>query len=269
VLLSLNKHLVFSIKGFLRRIPQNLLRTFPASGATLWDSDKLGLRRSGAARNEGLDLARPRPYISSSMNASASISVRGRPREFCVDQALSNALSVFWRKGFEGTSLTDLTDAMGITRPSLYAAFGNKEALFRKALDLYERDKLAYMSAALDAPTARGVAERLLRGALDMQTSGSDPKGCLGVISSVACGAEAESIKAEVVARKVSSDAALLRRMEQAKRDGDLPDHIEPVGLVRYLTAVIQGLCLQAGSGTPIDELRRLVETTLELWPGR
>ncbi|HEX3367580.1 TetR/AcrR family transcriptional regulator [Phenylobacterium sp.] len=193
---------------------------------------------------------------------------RGRPREFCVDNALAAALRVFWTKGYEGASLTDLTEAMGITRPSLYAAFGNKESLFRKALDLYERDKLAYVGAALEAPTARGVAERMLGGALDLQL-GSDPKGCLGVISSGPCGSEAQSIKAEVTARQASSHAALLRRFEQAKADGDFPEHIDPEGLVRYLTAVGQGLCIQAGSGVAPEELRRIVDTTLELWPGR
>src|SRR5687767_3693461 len=90
---------------------------------------------------------------------------RGCPREFCVDEALAAALQVFWSKGYEGTSLTALTEAMGITRPSLYAAFGNKEPLFRKALDLYQREKLAYVGRALGQPTARGVAEVLLRGA--------------------------------------------------------------------------------------------------------
>jgi AcrR family transcriptional regulator len=195
--------------------------------------------------------------------------IRGRPREFSVEEALVEALRVFWTKGYEGASMTDLTEAMGITRPSLYAAFGNKEALFKKALDLYERDKLAYMGAALDAPTARGVAERLLRGALEMQTSGSDPKGCLGVISSTACGSEAESIRAEVVARRASSDAALLRRFQRAKAEGDFPDHIDPAGLVSYLGAVIQGLCLQAGNGASADSLETLVTTTLGLWPGR
>jgi len=194
---------------------------------------------------------------------------RGRPREFCVDEALAQALRVFWTKGYEGASMSDLTEAMGITRPSLYAAFGNKEALFKKALDLYERDKLAYVGAALEAPTARGVAERLLRGALEMQTTGSDPKGCLGVISSTACGSEAECIRVEVVARRASSDAALLRRFERAKAEGDFPDHIDPQGLVSYLGAVIQGLCLQAGNGASPEALESLVTTTLGLWPGR
>src|ERR1700754_2232683 len=114
--------------------------------------------------------------------------LRGRPREFCVDEALVAALRVFWSKGYEGASMTDLTEAMGVTRPSLYAAFGNKESLFRKALDLYEREKLCYGGRPPEPPPARGAAGRLLRGSLETQTSRDDPRGCLGVISSVACG---------------------------------------------------------------------------------
>jgi AcrR family transcriptional regulator len=117
--------------------------------------------------------------MESVLTASPSPCAKGRPREFCTDTALAAALRVFWSKGYEGTSLADLTEAMGITRPSLYAAFGNKEALFHKALDLYEQEKLEYMRAALEQPTARGVAETILRGALAMQTSPGEPKGCL------------------------------------------------------------------------------------------
>ena len=203
------------------------------------------------------------------METNLALGHRGRPREFCVEAALAAALRVFWSKGYEGASLTELTEAMGISRPSLYAAFGNKEDLFRKALDLYEQEKLAYVGAALKAPTARGVAERLLHGALEMQTGGADPKGCLGVISTVACGSEAESIKAEVLARQASADRALLQRIEQAKAEGDLPESIEPAGLFRHLKAVLQGLCVQAGAGASPTDLRLLVDTTLELWPGR
>jgi AcrR family transcriptional regulator len=94
---------------------------------------------------------------------------------------------VFWERGYEGASLAELTEAMGITKPSLYACFGNKEALFCKALDLYEREKLAYVRAALAAPTAKGVAEAFLRGALAMQSGNNDPRGCLGVVSAVVC----------------------------------------------------------------------------------
>ena len=165
--------------------------------------------------------------------------------------------------------MAELTTEMGITKPSLYAAFGNKEALFHKALDLYEREKLAYMRSALDAPTARGVAERLLHGALELQMNTCDPCGCLGVISVSACGVEAESIKAEVVKRRASSEAALIARFERAKAEGDLPDTIEPVALVRYLFALLQGLSVQAGSGATCQQLGQLVETSLSIWPTR
>jgi AcrR family transcriptional regulator len=194
---------------------------------------------------------------------------RGRPREFDPDLALAAALKVFWQRGYEAASMTELTNAMGITRPSLYACFGNKEALFRKALDLYERDKLAYVKAALTAPTAREVAERLLRGALAMQTNSCDPKGCLGVIASVACGAEAESIRMDIVARRASADAALVERFTRAKAEGDLPDTIDPEALTRYFGAVMQGLAVQAGCGVSREDLTKLVDTTLMLWPSR
>ena len=198
-----------------------------------------------------------------------AVITRGRPREFCPDQALAAALRVFWRRGYEGASLTELTEAMGINRPSLYACFGNKEALFRKALDLYQREKLAYVQAALAAPTARGVAERLLNGALAMQSGTADPKGCLGVISSVACGAEAESIRGEVIARRAASDAALVARFERAKTEGDLPGEIDAASLARYLGAVMQGLSVQASNGVGCTDLRGLVDTALAIWPGR
>jgi AcrR family transcriptional regulator len=209
------------------------------------------------------------PYIPVDMETLAPAAPKGRPREFCVDAALAAALQVFWRKGFEAASLTDLTEAMGVTRPSLYAAFGNKESLFRKALDLYEREKLAYVSAALEAPSARQVAERLLLGAWEMQTSNCDPHGCMGVIASVSCAAQSESIKDDVQARRASSDAALLRRFERAEADGELPTGLNAAGLARYLSALLQGLSVQAGAGASPEELRQLVDTSLSIWPTR
>jgi len=209
-------------------------------------------------------------YIPSGMNSVCSLpATKGRPREFDVDEALSKALLVFWRNGYEAASMTELTAAMGITKPSLYAAFGNKEALFNKALDLYEREKLTYMTSALDAPTARGVAERLLHGALEMQMSSCDPKGCLGVISSATCGAEAESIKAAVVKRRASSEAALIARFAQAQAAGEIPAGMTPEALARYLFAIVQGLMLQAGSGATCTQLRELVDTSMAVWPTR
>ena len=195
--------------------------------------------------------------------------LRGRPREFDVDQALTAALRVFWSKGYEGASMTDLTDAMGITRPSLYAAFGNKEALFRKALDLYEREKLCYMGQALEAPTARGVAQRLLQGSLENQTSRDDPRGCLGVISSVACGAEADCIRQEVLERGRIAHEALIERMQRAVAEGDFHAPVDAEGITKYLTAILQGMAVQAGAGASREDLQRLVDTTLAVWPSR
>jgi len=203
------------------------------------------------------------------MNRLASLCPRGRPREFCTDAALAAALRVFWSKGYEGASLSDLTDAMGITRPSLYAAFGNKEALFRKALDLYEREKLNYINQALAQPTARGVAETLLRGAVDNACSTEEPHGCLGVITSVACGEEAEPIRKEVVERGKVARQVLIERLERAKTEGDLPERVDIEGLASLLHAVVQGFSLQAGSGAPRDELESLVDAGLTMWPSK
>lgn len=201
------------------------------------------------------------------MNKPECTIARGRPREFCVDGALAAALRVFWSKGYEGTSLTDLTEAMGITRPSLYAAFGNKEELFRKALDLYQREKLEYVGRALAEPTARRVAEVLLRGAVNNACSPCEPHGCLGVITASACGEEAQSVRQEVLNRGQVVREALIERLDRAKAEHDLPTDVDTAGLTSLLFAMLQGISVQAGGGATREELDRLVETGLALWP--
>lgn len=201
------------------------------------------------------------------MNKLGTICARGRPREFCTERALACALEVFWSKGYEGTSLNDLTKAMGINRPSMYAAFGNKEELFKKALDLYEREKMAYIGKALEQPTARLVAETMLKGAVENATGGEQPHGCLRVINSVACGAEAESIREEINARGKLAKVALSERFERAKAEGDLPSHVDPQGMTAVLVALLQGISLQASQGASRDDLQRLAETGLAMWP--
>lgn len=186
-----------------------------------------------------------------------------------MDTALAAALRVFWSKGYEGASLNDLTEAMGITRPSLYAAFGNKEALFRKALDLYETEKLAYVGKSLAQPTARGVAEHLLHGSMENQTSTCEPHGCLGVISAVACGAEAECIRLEVLERGKVARRALVERFERAKTEGDLPESVDVEGLTSFLYALLQGMAVQAGAGATRADLERMIETSMMMWPSK
>lgn len=201
------------------------------------------------------------------MKKDACVARMGRPRGFDVDEALAAAMRVFWSKGYEGASMADLTDATRVSRPSLYSAFGNKEALFKKALERYVREKLDFIDHALEAPTARGVAKGLLHGMLALQASEDDPKGCLGVINSVACGADAEVIRADVLARGLAIKSAMIARFERARDEGDLPSGIDPVAITTFLIALLQGIALQAGAGAPYEELRSLVEGSLALWP--
>jgi AcrR family transcriptional regulator len=191
----------------------------------------------------------------------------GRPRAFDMDTALDRALQVFWRKGYEGTSLSDLTKAMGINRPSLYAAFGNKEALFRKALDRYVEGPAAYTRTALDEPTARAVVERLLRGVVGLLTNPRHPPGCLAVQGALACGDAADSIRRELISRRMAGEAALRQRFERAIADGDLPFDADPADLARYVVTITQGMAVQAAGGASREELRRVVEMALRAWP--
>ena len=192
---------------------------------------------------------------------------KGRPRTFDTEKALDLALRVFWRKGYEGTSLLDLTEAMGINRPSLYAAFGNKEELFRKALDRYVSGPAAHTREALDESTARAVAERLLRGTAEVMSDPRNPPGCLAVQGALSCGEAAESIRQELMSRRAAAEAALRERFERAKSEGDLPPGVDPADLARYVTTVTQGMAVQAAGGASCDQLQRIVDTALRAWP--
>ena len=191
----------------------------------------------------------------------------GRPREFNVDRALDRALKVFWRKGYEGATLPDLTKAMRINRPSLYAAFGSKEELFRKALDRYAEGPAGYIREALNEPTARAVVERLLRGTVEVVTDRRNPRGCLMVQGALACGEAADSIRKELVSRRLASEAAIRERFERAVSEGDLRADSHPADLARYIMAVIHGTAVQAASGASHAELRRVAAMALQAWP--
>lgn len=190
----------------------------------------------------------------------------GRPREFDVDAALDLALHVFWRKGYEGTSMTDLTEAMGITKPSLYAAFGNKEELFRKALDRYVDGPGSYYRAGLQKPTAREVVEHILYGAADAMSDPSNP-GCLAVQGALCCGDAAETIKQELAARRAKTEEDLRDRLSRAIGEGDLPSGSDAGDLARYVSAILQGMAVQAASGAARDQLRKLADMALRNWP--
>lgn len=191
----------------------------------------------------------------------------GRPRTFDVDRALDRALQVFWRKGYEGASLSDLTKAMRINRPSLYAAFGDKEHLFRRALDRYSEGPASYACEALKEPTARAVVQRLLYSGADTMTDSRHPQGCLFIQGGLACGDEATSVKRELSSRREAGEQALCERLKQAKSEGDLPPDSDPAALARYVTTVAQGMSVQAAGGATRAELRRIVDIALRAWP--
>jgi AcrR family transcriptional regulator len=163
--------------------------------------------------------------------------------------------------------MPDLTEAMGINRPSLYAAFGNKEALFRKVLDRYANGPTAYVRAALDAPTARAVFARLLAGAVESLTNPKNPRGCLAVQGALVCGDAAESIRQELVALRSAGEALLRDRFTRARAAGDLPAGADPADLAKYAATVLHGLSVQASGGATRAQLRRVADLALRAWP--
>jgi AcrR family transcriptional regulator len=175
-------------------------------------------------------------------------------------------MMMFWRQGFEGTSIADLTHELKITRPSLYAAFGSKEALFLRALDRYEA-RAGYREAALSAPTADAYARALLEGAADLHGDKRNPPGCLGVQGALACAPQSDPIRTELIRRRKIGESIIRDRLKRAKTDGDLPEEADPGDLARYLSIIIHGITVQAAGGATRKELRSAAEIALRNWP--
>lgn len=193
----------------------------------------------------------------------------GRPREFDVDKALDRALQVFWRRGYEGASLPVFTKAMRISRPSLYAAFGSKEGLFRQAIDRYVDGPAAATQEALNEPTARRVVERLFAASVELITDARNPRGCFLVQGALACGETADCLRREMAARRDALVVALRERFERAVSERDLPADANPADLARFVATVLHGMSVQAASGAKRDELERVAAIALEAWPTR
>jgi AcrR family transcriptional regulator len=192
---------------------------------------------------------------------------KGRPREFDTDKALDAALLLFWRHGYEGTSLAALTDAMGINTPSLYAAFGSKEMLFKKALDRYIQKPASYLPNALQAPTARQAAEKLFRGAINMVMNPRHPDGCLLVQGALASGPVAASVRKELSRRRTGAEALIRQRFERAIAAGDLPANVDAEKLARYIVTVLWGMSVQAAGGATRAQLEEVAAMAMRCWP--
>jgi AcrR family transcriptional regulator len=191
----------------------------------------------------------------------------GRPRTFDADAALDEALQVFWRKGFEGASLDDLTEAMGINRPSLYAAFGNKEQLFRRALERYEALQASRIRDALSEPSVHAAMEKLLRGNIEMATDPRNPPGCFIVQGARACGDAADQLKSEMGERRAMFTALLRKRFAEAIAANELPMTASADDLAKYVATVSHGLAVQAAGGMPRAQLLRVAKIALQGLP--
>jgi len=189
----------------------------------------------------------------------------GRPRAFDVDGALDRATPVFWRNGYDGASLAELTQAMGINPPSLYAAFGSKRGLFRAVVDRYADSRCAFIETALSAPTAREAMERFLYGTADGAKTKGAPAGCLLLQGGVSC--SAEDVPVELARRRKEVEQAVRKRLERAKSEGDLPEAANPATLARYVTTVTQGMAVRAAAGATKNELREVAEIALSAFP--
>jgi AcrR family transcriptional regulator len=188
----------------------------------------------------------------------------GRPREFDVDEAVAAALPLFIEKGYEGATFGELIAAMNIKPPSFYAAFGNKEGLFRRVVKLYADRSVPIIADALSQPTAYRAFERLLRLTADENTDPTRPAGCLFVQGALSCSDKAAGIREELRILRTAAEPLFEARIERAFAEGDTSIAGVPRKLARYVSTVVQGLAVQAAGGSTREDLHEIVDVALE-----
>lgn len=199
----------------------------------------------------------------------------GRPRSFDRAAALRDAMMVFWAKGYDGASLPDLTAAMGIHSPSLYAAFGSKQDLYREALALYgQTEGTGIWDTIPDAPTARAAVEQLLRASAESFTRPQRPRGCMIALGELQSTASNDEVRRDL--RRLRNDGVelLLRRLERAIHSGELPASIDCKAIASFYATVQHGLSIRARDGASRDELLAIADSAMAAWdpltaPGR
>jgi AcrR family transcriptional regulator len=176
-------------------------------------------------------------------------------------------MTVFWQKGYEGASLSDLTQAMDINPPSLYAAFGNKEGLFRAVLERYDGRRKDLMDSVIAAPDAKTAAQLFLEGVAEFSadTNGRNPPGCLLVQSGLSC--SDQDIPDVLAQHRAEKEKTLRERFERDRKDGNLPKSANPAVLASYLVAMANGMCVQASAGASTKDLMAVVKLALDAWP--
>jgi AcrR family transcriptional regulator len=205
--------------------------------------------------------------IGVTVNETGQMAQKGRPRTFDREKALKTALRLFWDHGYEGTSIAQLKAAMGINGPSLYAAFGSKEALYREAIDLYER---VYGGALLTILTetadSREAVKRLLTAIATLRCE-DGPRGCLVSTAETTCGPENSTIARFVASRRTILHDALAARLDRAVAEDDLPADTDTAALAAFYTAMVQGLSVQARDGAEPMVLMAIIDRAMAAWP--
>ena len=197
---------------------------------------------------------------------TASPPVRGRPRSFDRDQALDAAMRVFWTKGFAGASMSDLTAAMGIASPSLYAAFGSKEGLYREAIDHYVALYSPSFWGVMDLPTAREAVEGLLRNAARVFSDDQFPSGCMVMQTAAEIGEFSPDLADSLCQMRGSNAETLARRLERGIADGDVGAGTDVRAVADFYATVHKGLSLSARGGAGADELNSVVTSAMAAW---
>ncbi|WP_426513021.1 TetR/AcrR family transcriptional regulator [Dactylosporangium sp. McL0621] len=193
----------------------------------------------------------------------------GRPRSFDRDEALERAMTVFWEHGYDATSVAQLTAALGIGAPSLYAAFGDKRSLFLDALDRYLHTHAAFTQRVLvEEPHARDAVERLLHEAAAAYTRPDRPRGCLLITAATNCSPQSADIAAHLRDQRAVGAHALEAKIADTVRAGELPPDTNPRDLASFYGAVLQGMSARARDGASPDDLHRIADHALRAWPG-
>jgi AcrR family transcriptional regulator len=193
----------------------------------------------------------------------------GRPRAFDEETVLGRAAEVFWRRGYEGASLSALTGAMGINRPSLYATFGSKEELFKRAFARYHDRQVATARAALDQPTAYASIEAFLRSSADGLTAEDHPPGCFSIQGGLACAPENARISESLAAGRAATENALQERLSRAAAEGELPEDVDPRALARFVMALSEGHAVHAAAGAGRADLHASVDIAMRAMPAQ